>query len=201
MEKAKAPSGKGKREGLMHLFFTSIPFHIQTPRVARTHDTKRFPGWEAQTGVNKGWENRKEMRKRELAQSGLPSQLLTAEARGCLRNVSGCDWGPESEVAGPGGAWVVEDGLHMGPAGTEVVFPPDVVIRGTRHTVAMHGVAITIQWIPPGGNIKEYSARRVQWLKYGTQSICSLCSATIPECELMCTLCYRKRSASASKVP
>ena len=33
------------RKGATRYNFTLVSFHIQTPRVARTHETKRFPGW------------------------------------------------------------------------------------------------------------------------------------------------------------
>ena len=35
---------KGKGKGHKPYVLTAIPIHIQTPRVARTHETKRFPG-------------------------------------------------------------------------------------------------------------------------------------------------------------
>ena len=71
-------------------------------------------------------------------------------------------------VAGAAGAWVAETAfiwnLIWKPPGTEIVSPDSAVLRGTRNTVMVDQQELTLQWIPPGGNLDAYCARRVDAL-------------------------------------
>ena len=71
--------------------------------------------------------------------------------------------------AGPDGSWVIEEApqevtvsgkeLILVP-GTEVVPPSTEIWNGTRTTVAINEVDVVLQWIPPGGDLDAYAARR-----------------------------------------